>query len=247
MKQCPVCQTTYTDDSLQFCLEDGATLSFSATSPTEQPTQQFPAKTNPIRVNISQDSFPTIVDHPKIVEPEPKKKEGSGYNLIIGLVGGFIISAILAAGLFVLILKWQNSGKSEIIANQTPTQTPTVNQTPDETANLKEKVANLEKKMQEQKNQKQNVPNVPIISNTNSTANSTTTKVTARVNSPSDGFLALRAAPDAETGAMILKIPQGSTVTVLSCLPKAPGKKGRWCRVDYNGNLGWAFDGLLIY
>ena len=37
-------------------------------------------------------------------EISPKKKEGSGYNLIIGLAGGFIISAILAAIMFALIL-----------------------------------------------------------------------------------------------------------------------------------------------
>jgi uncharacterized protein YraI len=44
-----------------------------------------------------------------------------------------------------------------------------------------------------------------------------------------------------------MKIPHGDTLKVLSCLKPAPGKKGRWCRVDYNGNLGWAFDGFMTY
>ena len=46
MKVCPVCNQKYTDESLNFCLNDGTTLS---TSGVEQPTitMENPRKTNP--------------------------------------------------------------------------------------------------------------------------------------------------------------------------------------------------------
>jgi len=249
MKQCPVCQKSYLDESLQYCLEDGATLTFSS---DEQPTQIISPVNNPInnpiRFNIAKESAPTFVTEPKGKTTEPIKKEGSGYNLIIGLVGGFIISAILAAGMFAGFLWMRNkdSGQNTQVKNSvssptvTPPITPTSSQTPDDAAILKEKIANLEKKMQEQKNQKTSVPTI-------SETKPDSSVVTARVNSPGDGFLALRTEPSAVTGARILQIPHGSNLSVLACLPKAAGKKGRWCRVNYNGNVGWAFDGFLIY
>lgn len=197
-----------------------------------------------MRVTIARDSSQALVAEPPQLSNEPKKKEGSGYNLIIGLVGGFIISAILAIIIFAGILWMRNKESGQVTPGKnlmtSPTSTPLSSPTPDEAAILKEKIANLEKKMQEQKNQK---PNVPTISNTNPGS----TKVTARVSSPGDGFLALRTYPSAATGDRILQIPHGASVTVMACLPKAAGKKGRWCRVDYNGNIGWAFDGFLIY
>ncbi|MEO8072868.1 MAG: hypothetical protein ABI686_06445 [Acidobacteriota bacterium] len=41
MKQCPNCQTTYTDDTLKFCLQDGTPLVSSANAQTEMPTVSF--------------------------------------------------------------------------------------------------------------------------------------------------------------------------------------------------------------
>lgn len=244
MKQCPVCKNTYTDTTLQFCLADGATLYFAT---SEQPTQQFSGGTNPIRINTGQDSSPTIIVPPKTTPIEPVKKEGSGYNLIIGLVGGFIVSAILAAGLFSAYFWFQSRGTNEEIVNTKPTpnitnsKTPTP--TPDETENLKEKIANLEKQMQEQKKN----TTVPTISNPLANSSPQSKTITAQVNTPGDGFLALRTEPSAESGERILQIPHGSKVTILGCLAKGSGKKGRWCRVNYNGNVGWAYDGFLIY
>src|SRR4051794_2638396 len=43
MKRCPTCQRAYTDDSLTFCLEDGALLlrEESSSSSSESPTMVF--------------------------------------------------------------------------------------------------------------------------------------------------------------------------------------------------------------
>ena len=243
MKQCPVCKTTYTDETLQFCLADGAALTFLT---SEQKTEQFSGSTNPIRFNIAKDETPTIVaqnSYPNSQPTQPVKKGGGG--LIIGILAALLLLVVLASAGVIgwLLLKDRNTGdvvtNNQSIANNS--NSVTKSPTPDDAAILKEKIANLEKKVQEQKTQK---PSVPTIANTSTPQSN---KITARVNSPGDGFLALRTEPSAETGDRILQIPHGATVTVNACLPKAPGKKGRWCRVDYNGNSGWAFDGFMIY
>ncbi|MEP7037386.1 MAG: hypothetical protein ABI891_03495 [Acidobacteriota bacterium] len=41
MKQCPNCQTRYTDDTLKFCLQDGTPLVSPANAQTEMPTVSF--------------------------------------------------------------------------------------------------------------------------------------------------------------------------------------------------------------
>jgi len=244
MKQCPVCKNTYTDDSLQFCLADGAAL-FSPSIASEV-TQQFPGDTNPIRVNIGQETSPTVVRPTVLPPPEPVKKRGSG--IIIGLLVTILILVILGSAGVIGWLLLKDQGKDVVINTKpTPVNTNSLTKTPTpaDTENLKEKIANLEKQIKEQNKKNTTVPTIdnPMTN----TAPSTSNKVTARVNSPNDGFLALRTEPSAETGERILQIPHGATVTVQGCLPKAPGKKARWCRVDYNGNVGWAYDGFLIY
>lgn len=245
MKKCPVCQNTYTDDSLQFCLADGASLTFSK---TEQPTEQFSAATNPIRVNIGQDTSPTIISPPQNTPTESAKKSGGG--LIIGSLIALLLLVVLGSGAIIgwLLLKDREQGNSNnvVITKQTPNITNSVTQTPtpNETENLKQKIANLEKQVQEQ--QKKNTT-VPTISNPSTNSAPQSNKVTAKVNSPNDGFLALRTEPSAESGDRILQIPHGSAVTILGCLNKEAGKKGRWCRINYDGNVGWSYDGFLIY
>ena len=113
--------------------------------------------------------------------------------------------------------------------------------TPDpENAKLLEKLSELEKKIDEQNKQGKSSP--PPIIRTGGT--------TAWVNSPGDGFLALRSDPSLNVGYRILQIPHGASVRVLSCQGVSQnlgGRSGRWCRVSYAGNTGWAFDGWLVY
>jgi Bacterial SH3 domain len=116
--------------------------------------------------------------------------------------------------------------------------------TPDpEKALLAEKLSNLEKKIDDQQKptvQPQVKPTVPVIRSSGS----------AWVNSPGDGFLALRSNPDSDVGYRILQIPHGANVRVLGCRgysQRIGGRTGRWCRVSYGGSTGWAFDGWLVY
>ncbi|CAN5490878.1 hypothetical protein BH23BAC4_BH23BAC4_01230 [soil metagenome] len=70
----------------------------------------------------------------------------------------------------------------------------------------------------------------------------------AYVNSPGDGFLALRSEPSVRTGYRVMRIPHEASVEVINCRSSTSSigsSRGRWCQVSYNGNQGWAFDAYL--
>src|SRR5207248_682972 len=147
-------------------------------------------------------------------QPAPS---GRGGGLKIALaVGGLLLLFLVVAGGAGALYYFNRDGKT--VANNgssTPSPTgspvPTISASPspkDDTADLKNQIANLEKMINEQKNQ-------------NRPANSSTTAptpakmgTTARVNSPGDGFLALRSFPSSQVGTRITTIPHGSTVSV---------------------------------
>jgi hypothetical protein len=124
--------------------------------------------------------------------------------------------------------------------------TPTPSLTPDaEKQRLQDELANIQRRLDEQqKNANRTSPPPPPPSPTSSGT------VTARVNSPNDGFLALRTQPDADYGDRIAKIPNGDLVTIENCNRNRVtigGRAGRWCLVSWNGQEGYVFDAWLIY
>ena len=237
MKQCPNCKTTYTDDSLQFCLSDGTAL---VSSDNAAPTVQMSFERNePMRVNFPPDSAPTVFAQPPIIQKQPEKK-GSG-KIILGIIG---VVMFLAVGGLAAYLLTRSSDNGKNFANATnnsfPSNSPTA--TPnDETEKLKAEMANLKKQLEDQKKQKPSPTAPPLTANDDDRI--------AYANSPNDGFLALRDQPDSEAGERIAKIPHGEPITVHSCpKPSNVGKiPGRWCRVTYNGLSGWAFDGFMRF
>jgi hypothetical protein len=80
MKRCPVCNRTYTDESLNFCADDGTQL---VRAPTAEPVNEGPS------------SLPTLVAPPQFTPPPPassyqptrKKRKWLG---LIALVFGFL-------------------------------------------------------------------------------------------------------------------------------------------------------------
>lgn len=239
MKQCPNCKTSYTDDSLQFCLADGTNLIFVSTAAE---TVRMSFGNEPMRVNIPSDSVQTVFASPPVSQNQPVKK-GSGL-IIAGVLGVLLILAAggLAAAIF---LYRQNADQKTIVAaSPTPVNSPAKSPaaTPDaETERLREEMADLKKQLEDQKKQK---PNAPVI-----TATPARKGTIARVNSPNDGFLALRSEPNSETGYRITKIPHGAALSVFSCSkPTSIGKTtGRWCQVIYNNQAGWAFDAFMTF
>ncbi len=242
MKQCPVCKTTYPDETLRFCLADGATLTDLG---GEQPTVVRPGAA-PMRVEIPQQTqaFAAAPTIPQAYSSPTNGSSGNGMKILLAAV---ILGVLAIAGLGLGALVYFRSGGNEVTANTnsnsgnrsvlpSPTSSPTSNQNDERD----QRIANLERQLKEQKNANRS---------TNATtppANQPPTKGSiARVNSPGDGFLALRTMPSSTAGERILQIPHGATVSVGSCL--GGGRGGRWCRASYNGYSGWVFDSYLIY
>ena len=57
------------------------------------------------------------------------------------------------------------------------------------------------------------------------------------VESPRDGFLALRSEPSVKTGVRLAKIPHATVLTLGEC--RATGGEHIWCRTSFQGKTGW--------
>ena len=231
MKQCPVCKTSYTDDSLRFCLADGATLTAVM---DEQPT----IVRDNLRIDIPSESL-----RQNIWPEAPPAGDSSGFwfkVLVVILLLGFLIVA--AAGVLGFVF-YYNSGSSTNtnVASKSPTPTPRA--TPDnEKQSLQDEIANLQKKVADQK--KPSVITEPLPQPDRPST------VTATANSPGDGFLALRSEPNSETGERITRIPHGERIEIGACgryITTGRNNRGRWCRASYKGLSGWVFDAFVRY
>jgi hypothetical protein len=241
MKQCPSCRTTYTDDTLTYCLADGSVLrslddgeSTIVRDSTGEPT---------VRIEVEHVETPTrVVDRPRITSSvEPRRSSGTLWKVLVVLIGlGILTSLLIVAGGLIYL-----NSKTDTALLPTPNIKTTASPTPakDENEELREQIANLAKKLDEQK-RSSNQANAPL-----KLPGRSATTTSATVNSPGDGFLALRSLPNSEAGERIAKIPHGARVTIGACGPVVtPVKRsGRWCQATYNGLDGWVFDAYLTY
>lgn len=264
MKQCPNCKTTYTDETLVYCLTDGAPL--TPLSPSGENTVSMPASEetiafgrNPMRVNLpgsgENESVNTVISPASPpAQPPPAmitERRGVSPAIVVVLAGLLLLVLIgfgaLAAYVFLKSEPKPNDNRDVVTLTPTPVKNPD-NKNGDDKENvndedLKDKLKNLDKKIgnTETEREKTDTPeNLPTPEQSGTTA---------RVNSPRDGFLALRSDPDTETGYRITKIPHGSAVRVIGCQGYSyVGKtRGRWCRIVYGGQAGWAFDAFLSF
>jgi len=249
MKQCPVCKTTYTDDTLSFCLNDGAAL--TAPSLSSQVTQQMPLGSNqtkennpPIRVEF-QSETPTQFSVPKNTTQTERKRLNPLTILAVLVLLAIIGIAGIAIAYFVFVKQ-----DSSTVASQNNSQItiPAQNSNSKETQELKEELERLKKQVEEQKKAKSNsaITSTPITNPTQSQQDI----VTARVYSPGDGFLSLRTEPSVKTGTQLVKIPTGAMVQLEDCQKNyqtIDSRRGCWCMVTYKGQIGWVFDGFLVY
>jgi hypothetical protein len=236
MKRCPTCKTTYTDDGLRFCLADGATL---APLPDEEPTV-FAGRRDNLRIDIPHE------DQPRYQTPLPAATGSSGrwIKILLGILLLGFLGIVIAGGAGFFF--YYNSGRGDgniVLKTPTPTPSPVPSITPDpEKQQLKDELANIQKRLDEQK--KANVNTQPPRPPDQPPA------TTATANSPEDGFLALRSKPNSETGARITKIPHGARILIGTCgqyITTARNNYGRWCTASYNGYTGWVFDAFVKY
>jgi hypothetical protein len=160
MKTCPQCRTSYTDDSLKFCLQDGTPLidaSASTGSLGETETVISPGNPNATRQDF-QNPSPVFADSRPVVIAETPRKSNTG--LIVALTALVALLAVVAAVFGVLYYKRgeknvvvqndsnkpvntvnSNFSKANQATNTLPntnTATPTVTPTPEPTLNPKE-------------------------------------------------------------------------------------------------------------
>jgi hypothetical protein len=101
MKKCPTCARTYVDETLNFCLEDGAPLVFgpgadepaTAIMPPSALTGESPTVTYGSAAG-SRSSDPNVSSR-TTERPTPNRN-----GLIVGVIGAILISALGAAGWF---------------------------------------------------------------------------------------------------------------------------------------------------
>lgn len=238
MKQCPTCRTTYTDPTLRYCLADGAVLIDAPEQPTWESDNTVTAGAQETVRMYTPNTDPTVV------RQAPQRKGVLGKVLLALAALGMIVVVGAAFAAFLLL---RPSPDQTPNANQTilvkPADTPSYDSDEDETEKLKEQIANLERLLNEQK-RSDKPSTIPL-----SLPDQESTVTSARVNSPGDGFLALRTYPNSQAGAKILEIPHGATISVGACLNRSKVAKrgGRWCRANYDGYSGWVFDAYLIY
>ncbi|MGD9563595.1 MAG: SH3 domain-containing protein [Pyrinomonadaceae bacterium] len=149
-----------------------------------------------------------------------------------------VVAVLAVAG---VILYSGTGGGTPTPSPHPPTPQPTTPSTPDpEKEKLKDELANIKKRLEEQERN----------TGTPDPDEERGSPITATVNSPKDGFLALRSQPNSELGERIAKIPHGADVEVVRCGGSAVtigGRSGRWCYVIYAGQRGWVFDAWLEY
>lgn len=97
MKICPTCRKTYSDDGLNFCLEDGSVLTLAGSDAPPTVAMQAPPPTNPSPSGFGQPprGIQTSWDRQTEYSVQPQK---SGSKTWLFVVGGLAILLLLCGG-----------------------------------------------------------------------------------------------------------------------------------------------------
>jgi len=120
MKICPVCRKTYSDDNLNFCLEDGTLLTQSESqSMPETVLMNQPRPTDPNRPQGLQQGVPATWNPPQQF-PVPQKKSSKTWLWVVGILG---LVVLLCGGGFagLVVIGVMNSDNTS--GNQNPRNT----------------------------------------------------------------------------------------------------------------------------
>lgn len=142
MKICPQCRTTYTDDNLQFCLQDGTPLlsqNAAIRNLSEEETLVSPKLPRTTQVDWQNPSAPNWTNSEQPVTVEPPKKSRTG--LTIALTA--LVTLIVTGGAFAGFLIYRHNQKTEIVQNQnTNVNSKPVNAANNSSSNSNQKTAN---------------------------------------------------------------------------------------------------------
>lgn len=127
MKICPRCQKTYSDDNLNFCLEDGSVLTVASAGQIlpETLVMNEPRITQPQPASGTTTSSPPPNWQPQQYSMQPPKKSSKAWLWVVGVLGVLIL---LCGGGFVAAVFWaasQTEKKADSIFNIDKYATPT--------------------------------------------------------------------------------------------------------------------------
>ena len=146
MKRCPSCNRTYTDVSLNFCLEDGTPLISDAPSafdPHATVRYTEPPTTTPPPAETHRHEGALLNQVPEMAQPrqpppqwtttpqvQPKKS-----NAVWWIVGGVLVVGIIGIGLIIMILVLANLGSNQN-GNTANTNSRTANRNANSSSNI---------------------------------------------------------------------------------------------------------------
>lgn len=145
MKQCPNCQTTYADDALQFCLQDGTPLAavpdqnLSDSYDTESETLVVPKRVVPIRFeppsSYQNNQANWQPNAPVVIEQRETKKSNTAMIVVLSVLGTMLLLGVGGLGAW---LYFNNKKTSVAVSvNNAPVNRPAnANLTTNQNANL---------------------------------------------------------------------------------------------------------------
>lgn len=139
MKFCPNCQTTYTDDTLRFCLQDGTKLAEVSNTETDMQTVAFdeletvvtpkpPQQVVPLNIPVAQPQNwqraeePRIVAPPTIAEPPFETKKSNTALTVLATVLGMLLIFCIGGAWF--LLKSRKTEVTTVNVNTAPVNRP---------------------------------------------------------------------------------------------------------------------------
>ena len=217
-----------------------------------QRTEKFPAAVTQAARQATRVDVPPSQSYSQPPPVQPRKSGSLVLKILIGIVALAVIVVVAAAGLLGIFYYLGRNDKT-LVYSTTPTPAPSVSPATspyvitldpnDGNKSLEDKIKDLQKKLEEAANSDSD-SEIPWDPDDLPNAR------TAKVNSPNDGFLALRNLPSTEIGSLIAKIPHDTTINVLICSEQSVrvgGRTGHWCMVSYNNRTGWVFDVWLEF
>lgn len=217
MKRCPKCNSTYTDESLSYCLADGSQL--------------VEAGAEPMTVVIPDDriSQPTVVR-----QPPPAEKHGIMKWVIAGFLlaifAGMVIAAIAAAFYFGSRISVQGGEQTP-----TPSASPTRGTTPKSSPSATPAASNTQSNSSASSTPKNEPERKDGFVYARIDAPGDGFLALRSEPSESDGERIAKI-PHGDVVTIDNCELEQKTVS---------GKKGRWCAVEYGDLQGWVFDAWL--
>lgn len=251
MKQCPKCGNTYTDETLSFCLTDGAVLDdldgpakTEAFGAADTGDQSAPATRDNARVKIDipdREQTTAGAVSGKSVGSE-SGRSGINIKIVVAIIVALLFLTALTSAVGVYFFFISSNGNSGVPVSGNRNDNSEVEE-------LKQRIEELSNRLENDpgnsRSNGEDPPTTPKAETPGGEDPEYDEEVIKRVNSPGDGFLALRDRPSASTGERLAKIPHGDIVVMESCQANTQtigGRTGRWCRVRWEGRTGWVFD-----